>query len=88
MNINSVKYRNVENIYKSNKSEIKNIEKKKTDRVEISELGKYLNKVNFSDEKVNIEKINEIQKRIESGTYSIDSKKLAKKIINHMRGEK
>lgn len=88
MNISSVNFRSVENIYKTNKVESKTIGSKKTDTIEISELGKYLNKVNSNKQELNIDKINEIKQKIENGTYKVDSKDLAKKIIEHMRREK
>lgn len=88
MNINSVKFRSVDNVYKSNKAESKPLEKKKTDTIEISELGKYLNKVSSSKEDIDIQKVSDIRKRIENGTYLIDSGELAKKIIESMKGEK
>lgn len=88
MNINLVKFRNLERVYNNNKvdaSYVKNT--KKGDTVEISQMGKYLNKVNSSKEEVNIDRVNEIKSKIESGKYRIDSNELAKKIIEKMRGE-
>ena len=54
---------------------------------EISDLGKYLNKINSSDDMDRIEKINDIKRRIENNTYRIDSNELAKKIIEKTKGE-
>lgn len=88
MNVNSVNFRNIENIYKANKIEVKPVINKKTDVIEISELGKYLNKMNTNKEEINIDKVNELKQKIENGTYKVDSKDLAKKIIEHMRREK
>lgn len=88
MNINLVKFRNLERVYNNNKvdaSYVKNT--KKGDTVEISQMGKYLNKVNSSKEEVNIDRVNEIKSKIESGQYRIDSNELAKKIIEKMREE-
>lgn len=87
MNISPVKFRNIENIYKTNKMEVKNVDSKRKDTIEISELGKYLNKVNANKEEVDINKINELKRKIENGTYKVDSKALAKKIIDSMKGE-
>ncbi|HSQ88015.1 flagellar biosynthesis anti-sigma factor FlgM [Romboutsia sp.] len=87
MNISPVKFRNIENIYKANKMEVKNVDSKRKDTIEISELGKYLNKVNANKEEVDINKINELKRKIENGTYKVDSKALAKKIIDSMKGE-
>lgn len=87
MKIGSINQRVIENIYKSNKAEDKSIKKEKIDTVQISDLGKYLSEVNNKKEEVNIEKVNELKKKIDNGTYRIDSKDIAKKIIEHMRGE-
>ena len=87
MNINSIKFEKIESIYKNNKQELlQNQKPKNQDILEISDLGKYLNKVNSGEEKMNLEKINDIKKRIEKGTYRIDSNDLAKKIIENMKG--
>ncbi len=88
MNVSTVNFRNIENIYKANKIEVKPTINKKTDVIEISELGKYLNKVNTNKEEINMDKVNELKQKIENGTYKVDSKDLAKKIIEHMRREK
>lgn len=93
MNINKVNFGNVNNVYKINKQEHKqettqqSVSKSKKDTVEISDLGKYLNKVNTSKEEINMDKVNDIKARIENGTYKVDSKDLAKKIIQHMKGD-
>lgn len=88
MNINLVKFRNLERVYNNNKVDVNYVKNtKKGDTVEISQMGKYLNKVNSSKEEVNIDRINEIKSKIESGQYRIDSNELAKKIIEKMRGE-
>lgn len=93
MNINKVNFGNVNNVYKINKQENKQettqqyVSKNTKDTVEISDLGKYLNKVNTSKEEINMDKVNDIKRRIENGTYKVDSKDLAKKIIQHMKGD-
>ena len=58
MNIGSVRYTSIENIYKSNNIVIKPIDNKRTDTLELSELGKYLSKVNSNNEDINVDKIN------------------------------
>ncbi|MGL5693694.1 MAG: flagellar biosynthesis anti-sigma factor FlgM [Peptostreptococcaceae bacterium] len=60
----------------------------KKDKIEISESGKYLSKINTSKEEINLEKVNEIKNKIENGTYKIDSRKLAQKIINSLKEDK
>ncbi|MRZ29922.1 flagellar biosynthesis anti-sigma factor FlgM [Paeniclostridium sordellii] len=58
--------------------------KNNADRLELSELGKYLSKVNSKEEVMDMEKVNKLKKQIESGTYKIDSRALAKKIIEKL----
>lgn len=88
MNINLVKFRNLERVYNNNKVDVSYVKNtKKCDTVEISQMGKYLNKVNSSKEEVNIDRVNEIKSKIESGQYRIDSNELAKKIIEKNEGE-
>lgn len=87
MNIKSINYININNIYKTNnKVEAKPMNNKKTDTVEISNLGKYLNEIS-NKEGFDMDKVNEIKRRVESGTYKIDSNELAKKIIEKTKGE-
>ncbi len=89
MNIASVKFKGIEsNIYTRTKQQIQQTVKVNSkDTIEISDLGKYLNKINSSDDMDRLEKINEIKKRIENNTYKIDSNELAKKIIERTKGE-
>lgn len=88
MNVSNINFRNISNVYQSNKMEAKPSIIKKIDSIEISELGKYLNKVNANKEEINTDKVNQIKNKIENGTYKIDSNTLAKKIIEHMKGDK
>ena len=88
MNIASVKFKGIENIYTRSKQEIKQTLKvNNRDTVEISDLGMYLNKINSSEDKDRLEKINEIKRKIENNTNRIDSNELAKKIIERTKGE-
>ena len=89
MNIASVKFKGIEsNIYTRTKQQIQQTTKvNNKDTVEISDLGKYLNKINSSEDKDRLERINEIKRRIENNTYKIDSNELAKKIIERTKGE-
>lgn len=88
MNIASVKFKGIENIYTRSKQEIKQtVKANNKDTIEISDLGMYLNKVNSSEDKDRLEKIAEIKRKIENNTYRIDSNELAKKIIERTKGE-
>jgi negative regulator of flagellin synthesis FlgM len=74
------------NIYKMDKMKNNDNHKTKnnTDRLEISELGKYLSKVSSKEEVIDMEKVERLKKQIESGTYKVDSRALAKKIIEKL----
>ena len=88
MNIASVKFKGIENIYTRSKQEIKQtVKANNKDTIEISDLGMYLNKVNSREDKDRLEKIAEIKSKIENNTYRIDSNELAKKIIERTKGE-
>ena len=89
MNIASVKFKGIEsNIYTRTKQQIQQTTKVSSkDTVEISDLGKYLNKINSSEDKDRLEKINETKIKIENNPYKIDSNELAKKIIERTKGE-
>ena len=51
MNIASVKFKGIENIYTRSKQEIKQtVKANNKDTIEISDLGMYLNKVNSSED--------------------------------------
>lgn len=90
MKINSTNINSIMNAYNTqmeNKYH-KNTPKPNKDKIEISENGKYLSKINSSKEEINLEKVNEIKNKIENGTYKIDSRKIAQKIIDSMKEDK
>lgn len=89
MKVSFINIKGVENTYKTqslNKYSNSKINKS-NDRVELSETARYLSKVSESNVKIDDKKINEIKKRIESGTYNIDSKTIAKKILENIKGD-
>lgn len=86
MKVTNDKYINVNSIYKTGKINSINGNKKQTksDSVQISELGKYLSKVNSREENIDMDKVNKLKQQIESGTYKVDSRLLAKKIVEKL----
>ncbi len=87
MKIDGVKH-NVISIYKRNtaKTEPKVITIKK-DTVELSSEGKNLSALSLNDKSVNSkEKIEAIKNKVLQGTYKVDSKLTAKRIIDIMKG--
>lgn len=89
MKIYSIRTNNMINVYKQQKFYEKTSEAKNEikDKVEISDTAKYLNKIVSDNENIDIDKIDEIRNRISQGTYSVDSKDLAKKMIEVIKGE-
>lgn len=89
MKIDSIRRNNMINVYKKQKKyENKTVTKREMkDKVEISDAAKYLNKIVNDNENINLDKINDIKNRINNGTYKIDSKKIAKKMLESIKGE-
>ena len=89
MKINSVQTNNVINAYGKQKQYAKGEAQSKQikDKVTISNDAKYLNKINSDTENMDMDKVNEIKRKIESGTYSINSKDIAKKMVEASKGE-
>ncbi len=58
------------------------------DTIELSSLGKSLNKFVLEDETVGVssEAVEMIKSRISAGTYTVDSKVLAKSMMTSMKG--
>lgn len=88
MKINGV---NPSKIVKLYSNQVKNIEKKtevsQKDSIQISSLGKNLSSYSLDDKFVNSnEKIETIKNQIANGTYSRDSKLVAAKILEVMKG--
>lgn len=89
MKINSINTNNIINAYSKQKQYVKSetVNKVFRDKLEISEDAKYLSKINSDNENINVEKVNEIKKKIQDGTYNVSSKNIAQKIINVIKGD-
>jgi len=88
MNIKNVNSNFVINNYTKSVNNIKTQKPvEKVDKVEISSRGKLLSNISQNNDKdVNIDKVNKIKNMIKNGTYNIDSKELAKKILEKTKG--
>lgn len=86
-NLNNIKY--INNYAKSNQK-MKNDDKEvSSDKCEISSIGKALNNLSIEDSKVNfdLEKdIEALKNKVSSGKYVVDTKALAEKILDAMKG--
>lgn len=89
MKVNSIQTNNVINAYGKQKQYVKGEEfnKQIKDKVTISEDAKYLNKITSDTENIDLDKVNEIKRKIESGTYNINSRDIAKKMVEASKGE-
>lgn len=89
MTINRVNSTNVISIYnKSSKSAAsKKTESVQTDSVEISSLGKKVSTYSLDNKFDNKSKIDEIKKQVENGTYDRNSKLIAQKLLDHIKGK-
>ena len=89
MKINSINTNNIINAYSKQKQYVKadTVNKVFKDKVEISENAKYLSKINSDNENINIDKVNEIKRKIQEGSYNINSIDIAQKIINAIKGD-
>ncbi|KEJ02838.1 flagellar biosynthesis anti-sigma factor FlgM [Clostridium botulinum A2B3 87] len=90
MKVNGVGITNSINAYNANKKVTEKEEVKSLkDKIEISHLGKSLTTYSLDDkflnEKERLDRINEIKDKIEKGTYKIDSKSVAKKLLNNIK---
>lgn len=85
MKVDGINTSNIINSYNKNKGIlIKKVQEVKTqDTIEISALGKSLTNYSLQDNKINnLENVKEIKSRIENGTYNVDAKLTAIRILD------
>jgi negative regulator of flagellin synthesis FlgM len=85
MKINGVNPSKVVSFYSQNKKSVNKKEQvSKKDSIEISSVGKNLSTYSLDENFANSsEKIEKLKNQVESGTYNIDSKSVAKKILQN-----
>lgn len=90
MKIDSIQRNNMINAYTKQRQNYKSevINKLPKDKVTISEDAKYLNKITTENENIDLDKISEIKNRINQGTYTVDSRKVADKILKSIKESK
>lgn len=91
MNINKVNRSNLFKVYKNNannKLEVNKVQNKKSDKLEISSAGRKLSAYGNDIRTDNKEKIEKIKEEISKGKYNVDSKLIAKKMIEAMKENK
>lgn len=88
MKINGVSTNKVVNLYKVNKKlDVKDSSKVHRDSIEISSIGKSLSNMSLDDNyQISEKRLEEIREEISRGTYNVDSKLVAQRMINFMKG--
>lgn len=88
MKVNSTNLNSVLNTYNKQKNltTVGQTAKVKKDEIVLSDSAKYLSKI--KEEKMDMEKINEIKSQIKGGKYNYSSEDIAKKILESMKGMK
>lgn len=89
MKVNGISLNKILNIYEKSKKEYETTRATgQKDSIEISSLGKSLSSYVKGDETINSkEKVENIKKAVENGTYNVDKKLVAAKIIEAMKGK-
>lgn len=91
MNINKVNRGNLLKVYKSNtnvKPEVNKTQNEKSDKLEISSVGRKLSVYRNDIRTDNTEKIEKIKEEISKGKYNVDSNLIAKKMVEGMKENK
>lgn len=88
MKISGTGINKIINIYEKNNKKIeKTKEVEKKDSLEISKIGKNLSSFAVDDKKsISQEKLEKIRNEIANGTYNVDGKLVAQKMIDIMKG--
>lgn len=88
MKINSTNLNSIINTYNKQKNlaTVGQTEKVKKDEIVLSDSAKYLSEI--KEEKIDMERINDIKSQIKNGTYNPSSENIAKKILESMKGMK
>lgn len=90
MKVNGINNSNVINLYsKINKSNsIERTRKVQDDSIQISSVGRSLSAYSIENEfQASPKRLEELREKINNGTYNIDSKEIAKKMMGLMRGK-
>lgn len=88
MKIEGISSKEIMNIYSKRKAERKSAVEAKQDTLEISSIGKSLCDYSTGEDfGISPEKLNSIKNEISSGTYNKDSKIVAQKMLDIMKGK-
>jgi len=88
MKVNGIRANYVIQYYSKNMNKSTNTQiRREKDKVEISDIGRKLSKIDSLNKEDREKLVIEIKDKVQNGTYKVDSKLLAKKIIGHIKGE-
>ena len=88
MKVNGIRTNYINQYYSKNMNKSINIHsKREIDKVEISDIGKKLSKIDSLNNQDRDKMVSEIREKVQNGTYKVNSKLLAKKIMGHIKGE-
>ena len=88
MKINGIRANYVNQYYSKNINKSTNTQiRSQKDKVEISDIGKKLSKMDSLNKEDRDKMVAEIKDKVQNGTYKVDSKLVAKKIIGYIKGE-
>ena len=89
-----MKINSINSIYRKNMTQAENINKNvkkdnsNKDTIEISDMAKKIHKMSSGDDMEQNKKVEELKKSINSGTYKVDTEKLAEKIYQALKESK
>ncbi|MCM1988116.1 flagellar biosynthesis anti-sigma factor FlgM [Oceanirhabdus seepicola] len=88
MKINGIRANYVNQYYSKNVNKSTNTQiRNEKDKIQISEIGRKLSKIDSLNKEDREKLVSEIKEKVQNGTYKVDSKLLAKKIMGHIKGE-
>lgn len=86
-----MKINSVNSIYRSSMTQTDNINKNlkkdnsNRDTIEISDMAKKIHQISSGEDPMQNKKVEELKKSINSGTYKVDTEKLAQKIYQALK---
>ncbi|WP_195962682.1 flagellar biosynthesis anti-sigma factor FlgM [Clostridium tyrobutyricum] len=89
MKINGINSNNIINLYREvNKTKDLTVKTENRDSIQISSMGRKLSSRMLDDKTIDSEdRVESIKKAISNGTYKVDAKLVAQKMLDNMKGQ-